>query len=451
MTTNAPAHPAATRPSTETEDEAPAPRPLWTPIAWCILAGSLLPLGANAGLPFQVSPADVLLPLAIPLVVFALPRPKTFGLYMFLTLTTLAVILGWGIVTGDEGISEIQSWLFFWKSWIACFLAYGLIMSSRDPRRAVDRVLGLVSLGLIVLTAMAALGWFLEGQLVSGTQNNTGGGVTGFTAGSWAYPVKLYGYGQVNVTATLMALAAPVFAYRAMRTRAIFVRLLWLACIPVPVWLVINSGSRGAVVTVGLFFALLFLAARRSVSAISLPKLFVTLALSLLVISQAQAILDASPKYSRTITQLSEGETGAVTSGRDQINALSLDDIARSPIVGSAFGDFERFHTFADTPWVNSSPHNTYLGAVQKMGIPLGLGYFILMLRTLPRERPRGFPGTELLCLTFTIPVAIGAFPVGDALTTPVLAATILTVSGALMAILEIEKRDAEADEEPGS
>lgn len=427
-------------------EEPPPPRPFWVALAWVALVGSLLPLGFSIGLPFQVGPADVLLPAITPVVLFALPRPRIFRLYLFLTLTSLVAVLAWGVVDGSKAIDSIQSWLFFWKSWMAAFLAYGLIMRSRDRTRSVHRVLGFVTLGLMTMIIMTLAGWALTGTLVTGTQVGSGILVTGFSAGAWDLPIQLYGHGQVNVSASFLALGGPVFAYRATRAHSVFAKFFWILWIPVSWWLIINSGSRGALVTAGLFMALLFLASERGLAGISVGKLTLTIALSFLVLSQSQLILDASPKYSRTIAELQAGNTETVTSGRDEINALSVEDILRSPLVGTAFGDFGRFHTAADTPWVSSSPHNTFLGAVHKLGIPLGVGYLLLMARTMPLRRPTGFRGTEFFGPAMVVPLAVGTFTVGDALTTPILAASILTISGAVMAARDIEAADPETE-----
>lgn len=409
-------------------------RPLWVSLAWVALVGSLLPIGINSGLPFQLSPADVLLPLASPIVFFLLPRPATFRLLLLTALASVFIVLVWAILDDAHSIPSIQSWLFFWKSWVAALLAYGLVARSPRPVHSIHRILGFVAWSMVLLVTLALAGWVRTGQVLSSATSAGGIDVTGFSAGSWDFPISLYGYGQVNVTASLLALAGPILAYRAMCTIRVSQRIFWLAWIPASWWLVVNSGSRGAVVTAGLFVALLPLASEVHVARVSVAKLALTLGLAGIVLTQGQVILEASPKYAQTMQDLSRGDASAVTSGRAEINALSMDDIQRSPLVGTAFGDFYRFHTSMDTQWVNMSPHNTLIGPLHKMGIPLGLAYLTLVAKTLPLRRLRGLKGTEFLTLPLTLPLVVGSFLVGDALTTPVLAATIFTISGALMA-----------------
>lgn len=413
------------------------PTPVWVNLAWLALAASLLPVGINVGLPFQVSPADVVLPLMVPVVLLGLPSPAIARLLGLLVGTSLVILLIWAVVD-DGGVAQIQSWLFFWKSWVAVLLAYGLIMRAPKPREAVRRVLNLVVIaqgGLIVLILM---GWATQGALISGAVSSTGLDVTGFTAGTWSYPIALYGYGQVNATANLLTLAAPLAAYRLSLTSNVFLRVFWLSWIPVSWWLIINSGSRGSLITAGLFIACLPFASKAGLRHISVGRVFLTLATALIIISQAQLIIDASPKYARTLNELASGNTAAASSGRNELNALVIEDLSRSPVFGTAFGDFERFHTSAETIWINSSPHNAYLGPIHKMGLPLGVGYLILLWRTLPLFRVKGFVGLEFLTLPFAVPLLLGVLPVGDALTTSVLAATILTVCGCLLAARQI-------------
>lgn len=410
--------------------------PLWVPAAWIFLAVALLPLGIDVGLPFQVSPADALLPLIAPVVLFGLPRPKIFRLLFALVAGSLVIVLGWGLIDNSGGITEIQSWLFFWKSWVALLLAYGLATRSDNPPRAAARLIDFAVLAQLVTISMVLAGWITQGSLTA--RSGTGG--LGFTAGLWSYPVQLYGYGQVNVTASLLALAGPLFAYRASRSPNIFVKLFWVSWIATSWWIIINSGSRGALVTAGLFLALLPLASSRKSGRISVGKAAFSLTLAAIIVTQAQVIIDASPKYAQTLDHLASGDTASAASGRTQINALAIEDITRSPVFGTAFGDFARFHTEADTNWVNSSPHNAYLGPIHKMGIPLGLGYLVLLWLSLPLRGNRDKKGFEYLGPPFALSVALGILPVGDGLTTPVLAATILTICGALLALEQTDR-----------
>lgn len=423
-------------------------RPLWLTAAWVSLALSVLPLGFAAGLPFRLALADVFIPLMIPVVLVVRPLPRLAGLVAGLVIWSLIVVLGWALLEADSPAAPLGSLAFFWKSWFALLLAYVVIMRSPDRRKAVRRVLDFVVVGQVVLIAMAYAGWVVTGRLVTGGSTDLGADVTGFTAGTWPYPVQLYGYGQVNVTAAMLALGGPILAYKAAACSSILTRAFWVAWIPAGWWLILNSGSRGALITAGLFVAFLPLATSPAVGRISVVKLLVSVGLTLGVLTNAQLVLQASPKYARTLNEVRSGDTSGVASGRDEINALSLADIKRSPFFGTGYGDYQRFHTSADTRWSNSSPHNTFLGPFLKGGIPVGLGYLVLLGMGLPWRRPRTFPGMELLALPLVIPMLIGIFLVGDALTTPALAANILTLSGALLAARSIETDEAQESSE---
>ncbi len=426
-------------------------RPVWLRVAWISLALALLPIGLNAGLPFRLSLADVFLPLMLPVVLMARPLPRQSRLLGILVAWSVVVVLGWALLTATSETAPLGSMVFFWKSWIALLLAYLVIMRSRSPRAAVHRVLGLVAWSQIVLISLAYAGWLVTGRLIASATSDTGILVTGFSAGSWEYPIQLYGFGQVNVTAALLALAGPVLTYRATRARHLFAKVFWLPWIPASWWLILNSGSRGALVTAGVFVALLPLAHRKGLGRISVVNLAIALLIGVGVVANSQLILDASPKYARTLNEVGRGDAVAVSSGRDEINLLTLQDLERSPIFGTGFGDYYRFHTAADTRWVSSSPHNTYLGPFHKGGIPIGVGYLALMATCLPFRRVHTFQGTDYLILPLTVPILIGIFPVGDALTTPVLAANILTIAGAIIAARALEPDDGPHDTAPAA
>lgn len=401
------------------------------------LIASFLPIGIGVGLPFELSPADVLLPLCLPYALTTRPLPRVGVLLGWISLWSLLIVLGWGLFTDTSVLAQIGTWAFFYKSWIALILAYAVVRRSSDPRDSFNWIIKALGTVQVITMLMLLAGWGVTGHLVTGSLTDNGLNVTGFTAGIWEYPVRIYGFGQVNATANLMTLAGPIMAYLAAESKLPIVRLFWLAWIPISWWLILNSGSRGALITAGLFVAALPLAPGAKIGSISVPKLLLALVIGVGVISQAPMIVDTSPKYAKTLQEFNSGNASETASGRTQLNELTIDDVKRSPLVGTAFGDYQRFHSSQNSEWVNSSPHNTYAGPFLKGGIPVGVAYLILLLRILPWRRVRRVPGSGYLALPICIMLIVGVFPVGDALTTPVLAASILGLCGALLALAQ--------------
>lgn len=412
-------------------------------LVWGALLASLLPIGIEVGLPFQLSPADVLMPLLVPFALRGLRAPITKFLVGVVAWSVIVVLL-WSLYDSSPAVPPLQTLVFFWKPWVALLVAYRLVREAPDLHRSAHRVLTLLAWAQVGLIGLITAGFLVTGDVTREGLTDSGLGVTGYTAGIWELPIGLYGFGQVNVTACLLAVGVPIIVAHAMARTGIFRRVFWLSFIPVSWWFVITSGSRTSFITSLIFVVLLFLNRRSAAKELSIGKVVLSIALITVAMTQADRLLEASPKYRETITSVTQGDSSSVASGRDELGELVIADVRRSPLFGSGYGDFHRFHSDDGSPWVDSSPHNTYLAPFLKGGIPVGIAYLVLLLRSLPFNRLSLVRGTEWLSLPYTLALTVGLFPFIDALTTPVLAGTILTTCGMLMACQQAARQSGD-------
>ena len=411
-------------------------------LAAVLILASLVPLGfdlvgltlgfGRVELPTQMSPADVCMP-ALALYLFhhgdRTPRLRFFGGLFF---GAVLVVLITSLIYQAPILAPIQSLLYYFKPWIGFFAAYKLVVSAPNPVAFAQWLLGWVARAELFLVGLILSGFIYAGRLMETGSTASGTGVVGFTAGTWNLPIQIYGYGQVNSTGALLFMATPIFAYRASCTKGV-VQAGWLCLLPITWLMLVFSGSRGALLCLAVYgLAWIFVKSDTTSTLGPLRKLAAGAAVLMLFFGSGGSLLGASPKYEATLNVLASGSFTEATSGRDQLARIMLDDIYRSPVVGTAFGDFNRFHPSSSFLWRNSSPHNTYLGALHKGGFLVGLGFLALIIFSLPWSRQNVFPGAAALQTPLAVALAVGLYPVLDALTTPVLATTILVVAGVM-------------------
>lgn len=415
--------------------------PLSRVLVVLIILVGVLPFGFNLGFPFEVSPADVVAILLFPYVAIGITQTPLFRWFALIVLASFVVIVAWALWSGTSAQGPLLSMAFFFKPWVFFFAAYKYVASSPSWQLSALFLLRIAAWAQVVLLGVIYLAWLDTGFLTVEARTELGLGTTSFTGGVWGRALELYGYGQVNVTAGLLSLSIPLFLHRASQCRA-FMKLFWCALVPA-VWIVIlQSGSRGAIVACVTFLVVALVSRGSSSGTMSyLQRLVVAIVLALIFATQGAAILALSPKYSKTVQAIREGQAADVASGRDRLAWLMLSDLKRSPVVGTGFGDFQRFHTAKDTMWVESSPHNTYLGAVHKMGVPIGLSYLLLLLRSVPLYVRSSLRGGSSLGRPLALSVAIGLLPFMDALTTPVLGGFILLLFGVMSATGDGERQ----------
>ena len=418
--------------------------PLSRVVVVLIVLVGVLPFGFDLGFSFEVSPADVCAILLFPYVAIGITQTPLFRWFAFIVLASFIVIVLWALWSGTSAQPPLLSMAFFFKPWVFFFAAYKYVANSPSWQLSALLLLRIAAWAQVVLLAVIYLAWLDTGFLTIETRTDFGLGTTSFTGGIWDRPLALYGYGQVNTIAGLVALSIPLFLHRVFQCRALM-KLFWLALVPAAWNVILQSGSRGAIVAC-VTFLVVALVSRGSTSGTMsyLQRLVVAIVLAIIIASQGAAILALSPKYAKTVQAIRDGQAAEVSSGRDRLAWLMLSDLKQSPVVGTGFGDFRRFHTERDTMWIDSSPHNAYLGALHKMGIPIGFSYLFLLLRSFPLYVRSSLRGGSFLGRPLALSVAIGLLPFIDALTTPVLGGSMLLLFGIMSAVGDRERTQAE-------
>ena len=405
-------------------------------VRWC-LVGSLFALALEAGFAFQLAPADL---LVVPLA-FALFRSRYrdtadgLALYVAMVVIALAIAYGYALYSAGSWRGPVLSVGFFLKSWILYFAAYRHVATSVDPTAEAARLLRWASRAQVALLAVVMAGYWRIGTMTTESVNPMGVGVRAFSAGLWDEDVRIYGLGQVNTTAGILALATPIFLYRVSTTTNVVAKAAWVALIGVSWFAIVEAASRGGLATVGLFVvAALFVRGAQTGRVALIRNLMVVAVIALGVGTQTQRILDSSQKFQQTVNNVREGQISAVSSGRDFLLYLMVEDIRADPLTGTRFQGFALRHSDLGQHVAESSPHNTYVGPIFKGGLLVGVPYLLLLIRTVPARFWSRVPGGQWLTGPTSVAAGVGLFPVGDALTTPVLAATLLIYWGALNA-----------------
>lgn len=396
-----------------------------------VLGAALLPF-AVINSPVSVGLADVLAPL-VAFYLFAVARGDGWlKLYVTLVLASVAAICVTALLMNEPATGPLFALGYYAKPWLYFFAAKHLVLRATDPSTAMIMLMRLVTAALAIVVVMIALGFLYAGRLTTTALHELdGASLLGFVPGTWQFPVKLYGNGQVNTTAGILFLATPVFLFQWSRSAGA-ARFLWAILLAMSWGMILFSGSRGAVLCLAIYLFVFIAFGASSTSVGSLSRKVLAAALVTAAVLGSSRLISASPKYQRTIEAL-EGQSALdITAGRGDLVRVMLSDIYRSPLLGTSFGDFERFHRTLATVWLDSSPHNSYLGAMHKGGLLIGLGFVMLMFHALT-FRTRGLsPDRQMFGPPLAFALAIGLMPVLDVFTTALLASLTLVILGAV-------------------
>lgn len=409
-----------------------------------LLCSAALPIEINAGTTFSLAPADFVAALLLPYVLLSRHKSPDGKLVLAgIYLSGIGILI---FALSSPNLYPVLTAAFFWKSWIIYLAAYKWVVSAHDLHAQVMKLLKGVGVAIWIALTMTTMAWLQSGMLIRYSTRPDGTTVLGYTAGTWDQPIQLYGWGQVNNTGALFVVGLAIFVTLTIGGRGM-TRLLGASGTAMAMVVIAPSGSRGSLVAALLFIAAAF-ATRffqgRNVSVGAIVALGLIVAVTAVMLPQ---VIAETPKYLATLDALtSPNSTRDVTHGRGDLVGLMIEDIRRSPILGTAFGDFARFRPNAPADLVSASPHNTYLGPFHKGGLLIGLVYSALVIRALPLRK--GALPASLLPLKWPLVISLmlGLFLVTDVFTTSVVAAVTLTVLGATRG-LEVAQKERSTEE----
>lgn len=396
-----------------------------------LLCVAALPIAINGPGSFPIAPADIAAALLIPYILLPHRKPSESKLLLAGVFFSVIGILIFALDGG--GLYSLATAAYFWKSWIIYLAAFQWVNQSRDKERATMKLIAGIGVAVWVAVLMTLIAWQQSGTLTRYGVHESGGTVLGYSAGLWNYPVKLYGSGQVNNTGTLFAVGLAIFVTLTLTGRGAL-KLVGVTGTVGAMLVIAPSGSRGSLLAALAIIAVAFVTKLLSGRNLSVG-VFAALALIVgITVSFLPEILAASPKYLRTLNMIASPMSNAdVTSGRSVLAETMLGDILRSPVIGTGFGDFARFHPFS-SELLGASPHNTYIGPFHKGGLLVGIIYVGLVIKALPLRR--GSLPASLFPLQWPLVISLVGvlFLVTDVFTTSVVASTTLVILGALRA-----------------
>lgn len=408
-----------------------------------LLGVAALPVAIDGPVSFPLAPADAVAALLVPYVLSSRRKPPESKIILAgLFLSAVGILI---FALDSSGLYSVATAAYFWKSWIFYVAAFQWVSQFRDKERVTLKLVTGVGAAIWVAVIVTLIAWQQSGALTRYGTHESGGVVLGYSAGFWDNPVKLYGFGQVNNTGALFAIGLAIFITLTLSGRGA-VRVIGVTGTVGAMLVIAPSGSRGsllaALAIIGVAFMAKLLSGRKlSVGALAALALIVGATVSFL-----PEILAASPKYLRTLHVLASPMANAdVTSGRGDLAGIMVRDVLRSPIIGTGFGDFARFHP-SSSELQGAAPHNTYIGPFHKGGILVGVLYLGLMFRVLPLRR--GSLPVSLFPLQWPLALSLVGvlFLVTDVFTTSVVAATTLVILGALRAC-ELDDTERPLDE----
>lgn len=187
--------------------------------------------------------------------------------------------------------------------------------------------------------------------------------------------------------------------------------------------ILVQTGSRTGLMLLAAF-AILEIAVRRR-SAVSTAGMLMTISIAVVLISWPTLFGFTDLISERVKNRLAFSEVGNIdrfSSGRAQFVNEMLLDIARSPIFGTGFSDFELFPRTQKL----GSPHNQWIGAFHKMGILGGCVYMraVFQLAFGARVHSRAPSVRNLIVACFVTALVL------DSLTAPVTAIQIALLMG---------------------
>lgn len=398
-----------------------------------LISAAALPLNFETGAGFSLSPADFAAALLLPYVLFNRQKSPDGRLILAGVALSALGLLVFTLISPD--LYPVLTAVFFWKSWIIYLAAYTWVISSQDMHTQVMRLLKWMGVALWAALVMTVVAWQQTGSLIRYSARADATMVLGFTAGTWDRSVQLYGYGQVNNTGALFVVAMAIFLVLTLSGRGV-TRLVGVTGIVMSMAVIAPSGSRGSLVAALIFIVVAFATPFFQGKRVSAGAV---LALGLLVVVTAvfvPQVIANTPKYLATLDALtSSNDNSDLTHGRGELIGLMWEDFKRSPVFGTAFGDFARFRPDASDHLASSSPHNTYLGPFHKGGLLVGAVYSALLVRALPLRRTWVPEFVQPLKWPLVAAMALALFLVTDVLTTSVLAAVTLSLLGVMRAI----------------
>lgn len=332
--------------------------------------------------------AGVEMPLAILAIVMALPfYPKVPGIAEKQALTMavgLALSAGiWTVVADGRGspLRLAFSAGYFFAPYLTFFAGYCLLRRHDD----LVRVLGLMSWIFALVAALITASLVADGLPVRierigrmGEYIGPGSALAGSLLGLPLYAT----WGVISLAvfyATMLAVVCVRLRYLPPRDPIAFLGLAGgLVCL---LYLVAGALSR-TVATGVTVFVVIFLSdilrgrqARRWILGAMIP-LGLGLVVVALLFGQRVLASDWSALARRNVASLQAARLDAFTSGRLVLVAAAVQDLADRPFTGSGFGGFRE-----GIDKYNSSPHNQYLTAAWKMGLPAAIFYFLFLYR----------------------------------------------------------------------
>lgn len=331
---------------------------------------ALVPLG----MPVAGRPVALYHVLAVPLALGATSRLHRVNrrILSFCAVAIGIALLG-ALLTADGSIAPLLSAYHF----VAPYLVLVAFLSVSDIRRF---LLYASSIGAVV-SAATFLGFVLSGRMVLSVD------------GSVRYSIAEYfpflaGNAQVNSWSAMLVASSLVSAL-ALEYRRCTGRYRWfaLAGLILPFLVISLSGSRAnmfalAIVGVSIFARVIsggFIKFRRN----RLRSQLIAIGLSFLVALSFSNGVQEDPRVRLTIESAGTGDFSSQFAGRDTRLAAMAEDLAMSPVIGTAFRDFSSRPALE-----GSSPHNQWVGSMHKVGIPLGILYSLGIVVLHRRARP---------------------------------------------------------------
>ena len=369
-------------------------------VVFALLVGVPVVVGEVAGV--DVSPADLACLTALPLAFVAPKGGPAARLAIAMALSLAAILFVQIFVDGRGNIRPFFSLLFFFRPYLVFFAGYTLVRTAAEFR-SLFRTLVLVYAAVTMIVA--------GGALASGTA-------------PFAWPhcelkllgLPLYGHFGINALSvqlvSMLALMYVLVFYREGSTVA--PGLLLATPAGLLGYCVLVSHSRQAILGLAAFVGMALADAAGMSSARKLVLSAALLTATLVVAAnseQLSADMEAAwaNKLERDARAVETGDWVGYSAGRLAMYRDELEDLARNPLVGTGFRGFWLYHEHDYDDPVGLSPHQQYLGAAWKMGIPAALFYFAFLwhaftpLYRLARARrsPNVFLGLWRLALVY--------------------------------------------------
>lgn len=326
---------------------------------WLVLA-SLLPIGLVPGSPLSLYHA-----VAIPLAAIGLGIAGRVAVAAVVwSSAAFAIGLYGAVAMFGASLAPVWSAVHF----IAPYLVLAGAAAVPDRDRLLRAMVGLSS----VLTAVT---WLTT--IVSGRPTLSVDGGRRFVLGQvipiFVADAQVNNWGSILVAGAL-ASALVLWKPVAVSMRTKFVAILNSIAVA---GVIAISGSRTTTFVAGLIASVVVLQVARGRVQLArrhrtLLSLFVALLLLPLLAMTLQSTL-GNVRVRATLEAVQEGDYDQPFAGRDERLLAMAEDIMRDPLLGTSFRGFAVRHPeFAD-----SSPHNQWVGAAHKVGVPMAIVYLV--------------------------------------------------------------------------